>query len=56
MSDGNLDQLERLTVDQRSAKTFSGIFTSQYVVCKIYDQETADFLRKEFGVSDEEAA
>lgn len=46
----------KATVDRRSAKTFSGIFANQNVVCKIYDQETADFLRKEFGVSDEETA
>lgn len=44
------------TVDRRNAKTFSGIFANQNVVCKIYDQETADFLRKEFGVSDEDEA
>lgn len=41
------------TFDRRNAKTFSGIFANQNVVCKIYDQETAEFLRKEFKVSDE---
>lgn len=44
----------RKTVDRRNAKTFAGIFANQNVVCKIYDQETADFLRKEFEVSDED--
>lgn len=44
------------TVDRRDAKTFAGIFANQNVVCKIYDQETADFLRRAFGVSDEELA
>jgi len=40
------------TVDRKDAKTFPGIFANQNVVCKIYDQETADFLRKEFEVSE----
>jgi hypothetical protein len=40
------------TFDRRNAKTFSGIFANQNVVCKIYDEETADFLRKQFGVVD----
>lgn len=44
------------TFDRKNAKTFSGIFANQNVVCKIYDLETADFLRKEFGVSDEDEA
>ena len=42
------------TFDRGDAKTFSGIFANQNVVCKIYDQETADFLRREFCVSDED--
>lgn len=42
------------TFDRLHAKTFTGIFANQNVVCKIYDQETADFLRKEFEVSDVE--
>ena len=42
--------------DRQHAKTFAGIFANQNVVCKIYDQETADFLRKEFAVADEEIA
>lgn len=40
----------KTTFDRQHAKTFAGIFANQNVVCKIYDQETADFLRKEFGV------
>jgi hypothetical protein len=44
------------TVDRRNPKTFSGIFANQNVVCKIYDEETADFLRKQFSVSDEDEA
>lgn len=38
------------TFDRQHPKTFAGVFANQNVVCKIYDQETADFLRKEFGV------
>lgn len=45
------------TFDRQHSKTFAGIFANQNIVCKIYDQETADFLRKEFGVTaDEEPA
>lgn len=44
------------TFDRLHGKTFTGIFANQNVVCKIYDQETADFLRKEFEVADEELA
>lgn len=44
------------TVDRKHAKTFSGIFANQNIVCKIYDQKTAAFLRKEFGVQDEAEA
>lgn len=40
------------TVDRHNAQTFSGIFANQNVVCKIYDQETADFLRRKFDVSE----
>ncbi|WP_425062181.1 hypothetical protein [Pyruvatibacter mobilis] len=38
-------------VDQ--AQTFPGIFANQNVVCKIYQQETADFLARQFGVEAE---
>lgn len=45
------------TYSRQEAKTFSGIFANQNVVCKIFDQETADYLRKEFDVAaDEEQA
>ena len=42
------------TFDRDQAKTYPGIFANQHVACKIYDQQTADFLRKEFGVATEE--
>ena len=42
------------TFDRQHAKTFAGIFANQNIVCKIRDQETADFLRKEFEVSKSE--
>ncbi|MBP8232880.1 MAG: DUF91 domain-containing protein [Rhizorhabdus sp.] len=44
------------TFDRDEAKTFSGIFANQNVVCKIYDQQTADFLREQFGLGTEGAA
>lgn len=40
------------TFDRQQARTYPGIFANQNVVCKIYDQQTAEFLRKEFGVTD----
>lgn len=43
------------TVPVNEAKTFSGIFSNQNVVCKIRHQETADFLREQFGVEDDRA-
>lgn len=42
------------TFDRQHAKTFAGIFANQNIVCKIRDQETADFLRNEFEVSKSE--
>lgn len=39
------------TFGRDQAKTFSGIFANQNIVCKIYHQETVDFLTDEFGVS-----
>lgn len=36
--------------DRELAKTFSGIFANQNIVCKIYHQETVDFLMNAFGV------
>ena len=44
----------RRTFDRNQAKTFPGIFANQHVACKIYDQQTADFLRREFGVAKDE--
>ncbi|WP_440980073.1 endonuclease NucS domain-containing protein [Sphingomonas pseudosanguinis] len=43
------------TFDRDEARWFSGIFANQNVVCKIYDQQTADFLREQFGVTHEES-
>lgn len=34
------------------AKTFSGAFANPNIVCKLRDQQTLDFLRREFNVSD----
>lgn len=38
------------TFDQNQARTFTGIFANQAIACKIYDQQTADYLRQEFGI------
>ena len=35
------------------ARTFSGIFSNQNVVCKIRHQETADFLKEQFDVRED---
>lgn len=40
--------------DRDNAKTFTGIFANQNIVCKIYNQETVDFLTEAFGVDPEE--
>lgn len=37
-------------------QTFGGIFANQNIVCKIYQQETADFLTDAFGVKPEGAS
>jgi hypothetical protein len=42
-------------VDTQDARTFSGIFSNQNVVCKIRHQETVDFLKGQFEVNDEPA-
>ena len=34
-----------------NAKSFQGIFANQNTVCKLYSQETVDFLKQEFGVN-----
>lgn len=41
----------KTTFDRQNARTFGGIFANQNVVCKLYDQTTADFLKKEFDVT-----
>lgn len=38
------------TFDRAQAKTFQGIFANQAIACKIYDQQTVDFLREQFDV------
>lgn len=37
------------TVDKNQAKTFSGVFANQNVVCKLRDQKTLRFVRETFG-------
>src|SRR5690606_17799476 len=44
------------TFGRDDAKTFSGIFANQNIVCKIYHQETVDFLTEAFGVDPKEAS
>lgn len=44
------------TFDREDAKSFSGVFANQNIVCKIYHQETVDFLIEAFGVRPEEVA
>lgn len=39
------------TFDRSQAKTFTGIFANQNIVCKLYDQATAEFLKQEFEVA-----
>ncbi len=41
------------TFDRTEAKSFPGIFANQNPVCKLYKQDTADFLRDQFGVEGE---
>jgi hypothetical protein len=38
------------TLPRDEAKTFSGIFANQHIVCKLRDRRTLDFLRREFNV------
>ncbi|MFL5245255.1 MAG: hypothetical protein ACJ8FY_24405 [Gemmataceae bacterium] len=40
------------TFQREKAKTFSGAFANQAIVCKLRDQRTLDFLRREFIVRD----
>jgi hypothetical protein len=44
------------TFDRASAKTFQGIFANQNTACKLYSQETVDFLKESFGVKPKGAA
>lgn len=38
--------------DQKDARRFNGAFANQNVVCKLRDAATLEFLRREFGVSE----
>jgi len=38
------------TFDRNDAKTFQGIFANQNTACKLYSQETVDFLTNAFGI------
>lgn len=42
------------TVPVKDARLFSGIFRNQNVVCKIRDAQTADFLKEQFDVQDDD--
>jgi hypothetical protein len=37
------------TVESSEAKTFSGVFANQNVVCKLKQEQTLRFVQKEFG-------
>jgi hypothetical protein len=39
------------TFERDQAKRFPGMFANQNIVCQLRDTATADFLRKEFGVT-----
>jgi len=43
------------TFDRTDPKTFQGIFANQNTACKLYSQETVDFLTEAFGVKSREA-
>jgi hypothetical protein len=40
------------TFPREKAKTFTGAFAYRRIVCKLRDQRTLDFLRREFNISD----
>lgn len=44
------------TFDRANAKTFQGIFANQNTACKLYSQETVDFLTEAFGVKPKKSA
>lgn len=43
------------TYPRNETKTYQGIFANQAIACRIYDQQTADFLREQFGLRADEA-
>ena len=43
----------KMTFDRNQPKAFPGIFANQNPVCKIYKQDTADFLRDKFSIEDD---
>lgn len=43
----------KTTFDRDKGKSFVGIFANQNIACKIYKQATADFLIREFNVTDD---
>jgi hypothetical protein len=47
-----LDNESRQTFKREEAKTFTGIFANQNIVCKLRHQPTLDFLKKEFNVKE----
>jgi hypothetical protein len=40
------------TVPRDEAKSFKGIFANQNIVCKLRDQQTVEFLEREFGIEE----
>jgi Holliday junction resolvase-like predicted endonuclease len=38
------------TFTRDEAKTFKGVFANQHIVCRLRDQQTVEFLNKEFGI------
>ena len=38
--------------DREQAKRFPGIFANQNIVCKLKDERTLEFLKKEFGINE----
>ena len=40
------------TFERDNARTYIGIFANQNVVCKLRDEQTVEFLKNEFGLSD----
>jgi len=42
------------TYPLKEAKTFTGVFANQNIVCKLRDQKTIDFLKRSFPLGDAE--